>query len=384
MIAVTMRTQKVFVLVSLLARCLFLANHQVVALATPDHPKTVSLVTGASGYVGRAVAHELLDRKETKGQEIVCLVRPTRVDDEKAYWESESCVSVQPYDMLDGGISLRRALDQVVSNDKDTPCSICVFHIASWFSPTDDHEQMANNNVQGTEDMVRVLGDVPNCKLVLTSSMAAVRATSQDPINGKYYTKDDWNNESELAANWGSSYQWSKAESERRAWAIAKELNVPMVSLCPSFVFGPPSSDELSSSFSTELVGKWIKGEAPVQSRLFVDIRDVAFAHVAAGVLPQAVNQRYILSTERRLASKDVAEVLKKMCKEASFGDPDQISFDAEFTGGAIPIGEKEVDAEARLNEDLQVKLQPPDKTIADMGEFLIKVFQKSLEESKQ
>jgi cinnamoyl-CoA reductase len=88
------------------------------------------------------------------------------------------------------------------------------------------------------------------------------------------------------------SYQWSKAESEKQAWEISKELGVPMVSLCPSFVFGPPFSKEMTSSFSTELVGKWIQGQSEVQSRLFVDIRDLAKAHVAAGTLPEAVGKR--------------------------------------------------------------------------------------------
>ena len=393
-----MRRSKSGALLAILAR--FLSLHcychidHVGALAVvtppviPDplmQPKAAStfLVTGGSGYVGREVAHALLKKKETRGKSIICLVRAVRLNAEKAYWEHESCVTVQPYDMLDGGKSLREALDQVVptsgSANDDTSDDVCVYHVASWFSPSEDHEQMARNNVQGTEDLVRVLGSVPlKCKLVVTSSMAAVRATSQEPSNGKFYTRDDWNNASELGTNWGSSYQWSKAESERRAWTLAKELNVPMVSLCPSFVFGPPtSSGELSSSFSVELVSKWLTGESEVQSRLFVDIRDVALAHVTAGLLPHAVGQRYILSTERRLASKDVAEVLREMIREAKFGDPDSIKYDADFSGGAIPIGEKEVDCECLLREELLVTLQPPEKTIADMGEFLIKMGQK-------
>ena len=342
------------------------------------------IITGASGYVGRSVAHALLENEETdEGKLIICLVRSTRLRSEKAYWEPYSCVSVRPYDMLDGGKTLREALEQVpiTSNkDDDTSFDVCVYHVASWFSPTEDHEEMARNNVQGTEDLVRVLGETSHkCKLVLTSSMAAVRATSQEPSNGKYYTKDDWNTVSKIGDNWGSSYQWSKAESERRAWALAGELNVPMVSLCPSFIFGPQSSpDQLSSSFSVELVSEWLTGKSQVQSRLFVDIRDVALAHVRAGQLPHAVGQRFILSTERRLASKDVADVLQEMCIDANYGNPNAITYDAQFSGGAIPIGEKEVDAENVLRAELLVTLQNPEKTIADMGKFLIDLDEKN------
>ena len=253
-----------------------------------------------------------------------------------------------------------------------------MYHVASWFAPAEDHIQKANDNVKGTEDLMKVLADHPNAKIVVTSSMAAVRATSQEPGNGKFYTEQDWNTVSKLGENWGSSYQWSKANSERRAWELSKELNVPMVSLCPSFVFGPPCSESLSTSFSVELVGKWAKGESEVQSRLFVDIRDVANAHVAAGTLDKATGKRYIVSTEKRLASKDVAEILSSLCKELDFGNPDAIKYDAEFTGGAIPIGQKEVEAARRLHEELGVSLRPAEETILDMARFLINMYKKA------
>jgi len=35
-------------------------------------------------------------------------------------------------------------------------------------------------------------------------------------------------------------YQYSKAESERLGWALAKEVGIEMVSLCPPMIFGPP------------------------------------------------------------------------------------------------------------------------------------------------
>jgi len=364
----------------MLVGCFFLLHHHCCVSAF-----AASIVTGASGYVGKAVVHELLlEAQDKKNQKIICLVRPARVDTETAYWKDEACVSVEPYDMMDGGDSLRAALNKLLNSNDGHPVSICVYHIASWFSPSDNHVQMAKENVQGTEDLVKMLGQFPNCKLVVTSSMAAVRATSQDPVNGNYYTKDDWNTVSALGANWGASYQWSKTESERRAWALSKELDIPMVALCPSFVFGPPASKELSRSFSTELVGQWIKGESEVQSRLFVDVRDVAQAHVAAGTLPNAVGKRYIVSTEERLASKRVAEILKDICREENFGGAGAISYDSNFSGGAIAIGEKEVEAEARLKEELGITLRSPQDTVKDMGKFLIKHSLDSLKESKQ
>ena len=126
-----------------------------------------------------------------------------------------------PYDMLDDGTTLQDALEFVHQED---PCECCVYHVASVFGPTKDHVTTAHENVEGTEKVVKCVAQYPNCRLVLTSSMAAVRGTGQTPLNGKVYTYKDWNTSSKLGDNWGASYQWSKAESERRAWELSKEL----------------------------------------------------------------------------------------------------------------------------------------------------------------
>jgi nucleoside-diphosphate-sugar epimerase len=99
--------------------------------------------------------------------------------------------------MLDAGKSLRDALKSTAEGS-----SRCIYHVASVFGPTDDHKQTALDNVQGTEDLVNTLADIKNCKLVLTSSMAAVRGPGQNPINDSYYTEKDWNTDSVLGANW--------------------------------------------------------------------------------------------------------------------------------------------------------------------------------------
>lgn len=331
-----------------------------------------SIVTGANGYIGRAVVHELLARAGAADhQSIVCLVRAQRVESEQEYWNDQqphaasSNIRVLPYDMLDQGVTLEQALRSTAPND----CRL-VFHIASVFGPTIDHKQTALANVQGTEDLVLVLSKVGNCKLILTSSMAAVRGTGQEPANGRCYTAQDWNSVSDLGANWGASYQWSKAEAERRAWAMCRESNVPMVSLCPSFVFGPPVGR--SDSYSLTLVGQWARGESPVQSRLFVDVRDVAKAHVEAALRETAVGKRYVVSTEARIASREIAGWLQDVCRQTFLSDPDIIHYDAEFAGGLIPIGEQEVEAARRLAGELGVTLRPVKQTICDMAKILL------------
>jgi nucleoside-diphosphate-sugar epimerase len=333
-------------------------------------------------------------------------------------------IHVFPYDMLDGGATFRIALQFALQNNAsecygtnsnnnyhDTMnsttvvtsirnlSSLCIFHIASVFGPTTNYEQTAYNNIRGTVDLINVLGTtitssniiVQNqCKFILTSSMAAVRGTGQVPLNQQYYTSKDWNtvsiiNTTTTVANWGTYYQWSKMESERQAWDLCHnqwQNCISMVALCPSFVFGPPASMGSSfssspSSYSITLVDQWIRGLSPVQSRLFVDVRDVAKAHVMAAIQPAAIGKRIILSTDARILSKDIATWLQDEIRDTIVGpnidfDPDKIYYDAEFQGGSIPIGNKEVDATEDILNILGITLRPVEDTIVDMAKILL------------
>jgi nucleoside-diphosphate-sugar epimerase len=379
-----------------------------------NRQKRISIVTGANGYVGREVVNVLLNNNndnnsnnnngegEDEGEdedvdEILCLVRSHRVASETKYWSRfkssllasstgtiTPTIKVLPYDMLDGGKSITDALNAAVNNDNDNvDPEICVYHIASVFGPSDDHIMKAKENVQGTKDLVCAIGEFQTnastcCRLVLTSSMAAVRGSGQIPMNDEYYTHQDWNTQSKLEDNnWGASYQWSKAESEQIAWELANDMKIKMTSICPSFVFGPPTSipslattdkdsdttNNLSNSFSITLFGEWVRGTSPIQSRLFVDVRDVAKAHVAAGTKSDAIGQRIIVSTEARIPSKEMAEILKDVCTESGLSDPEGISFDSTFKGGAIQIGSQEVESTDRLNSLLGITLTPVHET---------------------
>ena len=402
----------------------------ILALAT-SASAYISIITGANGFVGRHVVYSLLQKHYNDPAErvIVCLVRPDKVSYEESYWKAHVeefqqsskhtntsvCVIVSTYDMLDAGESLMDAMEAAIRNTSKKDCSLCIYHTASVFGPTPDPVRTAKENVKSAEFVIRTLDKFyvryPHVKprVVITSSMAAVRATDQTPLNGKFYTHRDWNTLSKLNESWGSCYQWSKAESERRSWELVRECNekyvnedtmqdrgIEMIALCPSFVFGPPPPMPAklkdatmvatsSSSYSLNLISQWLRGESPVQSRLCVDVRDVAKAHVAAGTLSNLlkddVDRRYILSTERRLSSEATAEVLLREVRRAHKNhagsidvDMSKIIFDTQFTGGAIKIGEREAEASERLERDLSVVCRPVEETIQDTAMALLRV----------
>ncbi len=408
--------------------------HQSLSHEQPTKKSEVYIITGSNGYIGRAIVHELLhhitttttttknDNKDDaslssndKTSMIVCLVRSHHVDREQSYWlqqqqqhdtETSLCaITVLPYDMLDGGQTFQSALDHVWQQQDIS--SICVFHVATVFGPTERYEQTAMENVNGTVDLIHTYGTAlqrlkhsndnthaklaaHQCKFILTSSMAAVRGTGQLPLNQKYYTNVDWNTNSNIyndtirtSANWGTYYQWSKMESERQAWELCQHEwsdCLVMTALCPSFVFGPlmdsAAQSTSSSSYSISLVDQWIRGISPVQSRLFVDVRDVAKAHVMAAINDAAIGQRIIVSTESRISSQDIAQWIKGEINRCNLPfdlvDPDKVHYDAEFQGGSIPIGNKEVDATDSLQRMLGITLRPVKETIVDMTQILL------------
>jgi hypothetical protein len=176
-----------------------------------------------------------------------------------------------------------------------------------------------------------------------------------------------------------------------------------MIALCPSFVFGPPcpipvekredATDTTmagggSSSYSLTLIGQWLRGNSPVQSRLCADVRDVAKAHLVAGTmtnLPRSdADRRYILSSEVRLSSEATAEALLRGVVRAQEKrgtpciaiDASKISFDKQFTGGAISIGMRETDASERLEEDLGIVFRSVEETMQDTAEALLSSMQ--------
>jgi nucleoside-diphosphate-sugar epimerase len=329
-----------------------------------------------------------------------------------------------PYDMLDGGVTLEKSiqccLDQcALQGPPNITVTINLFHTASIFGPTKTPIETAKQNVQGTKDTIQTLARVIaaatattttrtllHAHLILTSSMAAVRGPGQQPSNKSYFTSQhDWNTISTCGtdSSWGMCYQWSKMYSERLAWKLCDELNISMTSLCPSFIIGPLLSGSLleeqehnlvSLPYSLELIKSWLNGDSPVQSRLFVDVRDVAAAHVAAATTRDLIHKnshsskyyrqrRYLVSTERRIPAQEVAHTLLKIIEQEQEQNRQQqqeqqitikkkMYCDDKFDGGYIPIGQIEVLTSDILRDDLGVTCRPIQESLIDTARQLL------------
>jgi len=128
-------------------------------------------------------------------------------------------------------------------------------------------------------------------RVVLTSSFAAISGGSKEGT----WTEDDWNTTSSLESG---SYPYSKTMAERAAWEFMKnrDTSFDLIVINPTGVIGPSIVSRINQTH--EFFSNMTKGEYPGIIGFefpFVDVRDVARAHILAMETPRAAG-RYITS----------------------------------------------------------------------------------------
>src|SRR5439155_222332 len=149
--------------------------------------------------------------------------------------------------------------------------------------------------VNGTRNVLGACQRAATVKrVVLTSSMAAI---TDEPESDHVLTESDWNEKSSLERN---PYYYSKTLAERAAWTFMDERNrtFDLVVINPFLVVGPSIVPGLNTS--NQIFVDLLNGTYPGIVNLtwgFVDVRDVADAHVRAMETPSA-RGRYICAGE--------------------------------------------------------------------------------------
>lgn len=112
--------------------------------------------------------------------------------------------------------------------------------------------------------------------------------------------------------NW---YCYGKTVAEQAAWEKAKESGVDLIVVNPVLVIGPLLQSTLNAS--TIHILKYLNGSAKTYvnaTQAYVDVRDVALAHVLIYETPSA-SGRYICA-ETSLHRGEVVEILAKYFPE--------------------------------------------------------------------
>ena len=218
------------------------------------------LVTGASGFIGSHVVRELLSR----GYSVKAMVRDSSLSE--IFQENDRLEIVQA-NLFDID-----SLKLAIQNCDD------VIHCAAslYIGAKDVKKEVVDPSVIGTKNLCEVMGNVR--RIVHTSSVAAIRSSTFE--NGKVFTKRDW---CEDADEFNNPYGFAKAEAEKEIRKWASERDVRLVTIHPSIVFGPILHRRHTDGSMAYL--KHFCGKIPFVLDIhvnFVDVRDVAVAHVNA------------------------------------------------------------------------------------------------------
>ncbi|XP_054798941.1 phenylacetaldehyde reductase-like [Prosopis cineraria] len=263
---------------------------------------TLVCVTGANGYIASWLVKLLLHR----GYRVRATVRdpsdPRKVDHLQKLDGAKERLNLVKANLLEEG-----SYDQIVAGCKG------VFHTASPFyhNVADPQTELIDPAVKGTLNVLKSCAKSPSVKrIVLTSSMAAVTYTGkprnpEDIVDETWFSNPDFCRESKL---W---YVLSKTLAEDAAWKFVEKNNMDMVSINPGMVIGPLLQPTLNASAAAIL--NLINGAQtfPNFTLEWINVKDVANAHIQAFEVPLA-NGRYCL-VETVAHYADVVKILHEL-----------------------------------------------------------------------
>lgn len=234
-------------------------------------------------------------------------------------------------------IAQEGAFDEAVKSD---PPFDAVLHTASpfHFNVTDVKKDLLDPAVIGTTGILKAIkASAPSVKkVVITSSFAAIMNPDNHP---KVYSESVWNpiTWEEALQNPASAYRGSKTFAEKAAWDfVEKEKpNFQISTINPPLVFGPivhnlSSLDTLNTSnqrVRDMIQGKFKDGLPPSGLHFWVDVRDVALAHVKAIEVPDAAGKRFF-TIAGFFSNGDVANIIKENFPDLASRLPAEIKSD--------------------------------------------------------
>ena len=256
------------------------------------------MVTGATGYIGLHCIDQLLKQ----GYAVNGSIRSPERKEEVFQALQKNRTSTEYLNLFTFNLTDDEGWDEGIAG-----CDY-LLHVASPISiSTKDEEFFVGPAVAGVNRAMKFAQKHNVKKVVLTSSVAAIFETT---VLKQYYDESDWSDPYKKTIN---HYAKSKTLAEMAAWDFIKEEDNPfeLAVINPALVIGPSLSGDLGES--NKAIEMVVTGRMPVSVPLqfgYVDVRDVAMAHILAMQNPESNGKRFALS-EKDLWYKDVAKLLR-------------------------------------------------------------------------
>lgn len=295
---------------------------------------SVVYVSGATGFIAQHIIKTLI----AKNYSVVGLVRSAAKGDGLKQHFGDKFT----YEIVED-IKKPGAFDQLLQKHPEV---LVFLHTALPFHYNGDPEtDLMIPAVEGTKNaLAAIKAHGKNVKrVVITSLYASIADALKESDPNATITEALWNEIlwDDAKQNPINGYRGSKTYAEKAAWEFVKTEKPQWDLTCvnPSFVFGPQAFDEGAKrdhlNTSLEVINKIINlkpdSEIPPNKGGWVDVRDVAKAHVVAFEKDEAKGQRLLVNAGR-FSCQLIIDILNADVPELK---------------GKIPVGEPGLDKKA-------------------------------------
>lgn len=247
-------------------------------------------VTGASGFIGANLVHEL----EKRGHTVKALLRKNS--------DTRGLDGAQ-YEFVEGDVSNRQALTDAMKG-----CDWCFHVAASYHLWLKDYAPMYAANVDGTRHVLQAAADAGCSKIVYTSTVGCIAVPRSE--NGEIIpsTETSYAELSQMT----NHYKRSKWQAEQVALELAQR-GLPVVIVNPTAPIGPR---DVKPTPTGQVILDFMNHAMPAfldTGLNWVHVRDVAVGHILAAEQGR-FGERYILGNrEGNWTLQQVFGVLEKI-----------------------------------------------------------------------
>ncbi|KKY13203.1 putative 3-beta hydroxysteroid dehydrogenase isomerase family protein [Diplodia seriata] len=323
------------------------------------------LVTGSTGFIGSHVVDTLLRqgfkvrgsaRSKAKADEMLA-VRPQ--------WKGQlDFVEVADFE---GKTDLTDAVKDVDA----------IIHVASPFNynVTNNEQELVLPAINGVRAILSAAAKNPKVqRIVLTSSFAAVVDIARAAGPDFTYNSTHWNPltyDESIAPDTTAvvAYRGSKKFAELEAWQYMERQHphFDLVTLCPPMVFGPvahPVSSPAALNESNAQLWSVLDKTNPlpeVRVPLWIDVRDLARAHVEALLRDAAGGRRYTPVSPQPFSFGLAARIVRERFPDRARSPGTELAADETLPGPSYGL-----DGET-TGRELGVEYRPFENTVVDL-----------------